>query len=93
MSSEKYDRCEYCRGSVRERRVTIGLRRANRFFDFRNVPIGVCVRCGERYYRGPVLESLERIMKSVRRPFKLVKLTSLDFSTVSKPDEKSALRN
>lgn len=54
----KYDKCEYCGGSVREKRVTIDLRVKGKLHIFENVPVGVCRKCGERYYRGRVLERL-----------------------------------
>lgn len=71
----KYDSCDYCGGPVRSRKVTVDLRRGKRLGVFHNVPVGVCNKCGERYYPGPVLERLEEILlhgvagaKSVRVP-------------------------
>ena len=57
----KYDQCDYCGGNVREKRVTVDLRVKGKLFVFDNVPVGVCQKCGERYYRGPVLERLEEL--------------------------------
>ncbi len=57
----KYDKCEYCGGNVREKRVTVDLRVKGKLYVFENVPVGVCQKCGERYYRGPVLERLEEL--------------------------------
>ena len=57
--ASKYDKCDYCDGNVREKRVTVDLRVKGKLFVFDNVPVGVCQKCGERYYRGPVLERLE----------------------------------
>lgn len=57
----KYDKCDYCGGTVREKRVTVDLRVKGKLFVFDNVPVGVCQKCGERYYRGPVLERLEEL--------------------------------
>jgi YgiT-type zinc finger domain-containing protein len=59
----RFDPCEICGGRVRERRVTVDLRRAERLFVFYHVPIGVCGKCGERYYLGPVLERLDELAK------------------------------
>jgi YgiT-type zinc finger domain-containing protein len=58
---KKRDRCEYCRGIVRTRRVTVDLRRRDKLFVFYNVPVGVCSTCGERYYSGPILERLDAL--------------------------------
>jgi YgiT-type zinc finger domain-containing protein len=57
----KYDKCDYCGGGVREKRVTVDLRVKGKLYVFDNVPVGVCQKCGERYYRGPVLERLEEL--------------------------------
>lgn len=59
----KFDPCEYCGGTVRTRRVTVDLRRKDRLCIFRNVPVGVCSKCGERYYLGRVLEQLDEIAR------------------------------
>lgn len=56
-----FDACEYCGGTVRAKRVTVDFRRKNDLFVFYNVPIGVCAKCGERYYPGPVLERLDEV--------------------------------
>jgi hypothetical protein len=39
----------------------VDLRRGDRLCVFKNVPIGVCAKCGERYYPGPVLEQLDEL--------------------------------
>ncbi|NUO79522.1 type II toxin-antitoxin system MqsA family antitoxin [candidate division KSB1 bacterium] len=57
----KYDTCDYCGGRVFEKRVTVDLRLKGKLYVFENVPVGVCRKCGERYYRGPVLERLEEL--------------------------------
>ena len=57
----KYDACDYCGGRVLEKRVTVDLRLKGKLYVFENVPVGVCRKCGERYYRGPVLERLEEL--------------------------------
>lgn len=62
-TATKYDNCDYCGGSVREKCVTVDLRIKNKLFVFDNVPVGVCRKCGERYYRGPVLERLEELAR------------------------------
>lgn len=57
----KYDKCDFCGGQVTEKRVTVDLRYKGRLYVFENVPVGLCRKCGERYYRGPVLERLEEV--------------------------------
>ena len=54
--------CEYCEGTVRERRV------AREAFKHRegsvileDVPIGVCDQCGSRYYHSSLLHRVEEV--------------------------------
>ena len=57
----KYDNCDYCGGRVFERLVTVDLRFKGKLYVFVFVAVGVCRICGERFYRGPVLERLEEL--------------------------------
>jgi YgiT-type zinc finger domain-containing protein len=56
-----YGRCENCGGALVEKRLTVKRLIGGKFRDFKNVPVGVCCDCGERTYKGPVLERLERM--------------------------------
>ena len=53
--------CEYCSGTVRERRVRDDYWRGDLLLIIENVPVGICDRCGERYYSATVLEKLDRL--------------------------------
>jgi YgiT-type zinc finger domain-containing protein len=75
----KFDACESCRGNVRERKVTVDLRRGKRLFVFYHVPIGVCTRCGERYYPGPVLERLNEVAQHGMSGAKKLSVPALDY--------------
>jgi len=53
------ENCEYCGGRIVEKRVDL-LRKVNRkYVLFKNVPAGVCMECGTRYYAANVLKTLE----------------------------------
>lgn len=51
--------CEYCGGSIVEKRVTIHRKIKGRYVLIENVPAGVCTKCGTRYYSANVLKTLE----------------------------------
>lgn len=51
--------CEYCGGSIIEKRVTIHRKIKGRYVLIENVPAGVCTKCGTRYYSANVLKTLE----------------------------------
>ncbi len=78
----KFDACELCTGKVRTRRVTVDLRRGTRLYIFRNVPVGVCAKCGERYYRGPLLEQLDEIAQHAVNGAKTIKVPAFDYAQV-----------
>ncbi|HEV8607069.1 MAG TPA: YgiT-type zinc finger protein [Tepidisphaeraceae bacterium] len=60
----KYGRCENCGGVVVEKRLTVDRRIGGKLHEFEDVPVGVCRDCGQRIYKGPVLEQLERMARS-----------------------------
>lgn len=56
--------CEFCDTELPlvERLVTLTMTREGRWYIFENVPARVCQNCGHRYYNGPLLLSLERMI-------------------------------
>lgn len=54
--------CEHCEGTVRERRVEReALRHKKNFVILENVPIGVCDKCGARYFDSSILRRVAEI--------------------------------
>jgi YgiT-type zinc finger domain-containing protein len=78
----RFDSCEYCNGPVRPRRVTVDLRRGTKLCIFRNVPLGVCARCGERYYPGAVLEQLDEIARRGLQGATSIRVPTIDYREV-----------
>lgn len=58
-----YDfRCEHCHGMVLERRAASeALRHKGKFVILEDVPIGVCEKCGARYFDAAVLRRVAEI--------------------------------
>jgi len=56
--------CEFCDTDKPQeaRRVTLTLSREGRWYIFENVPACVCPNCGHRYYDGPMMLELERMI-------------------------------
>ena len=72
MSDYQYGDCSFCGGEVIEQLVMVVRLYKGHVAIIENVPAGVCRQCGERYYRGAVVEEMERLMevspaKAVRR--------------------------
>lgn len=61
--------CEHCDGTVRERRVDREpLRHKGSFVILEDVPIGVCDRCGARYFDATVLRRVAEVGRGIRPP-------------------------
>ena len=62
-------RCEYCDGIVRERVIDReAFKHRYGFVILENVPIGVCDKCGCRYYHSTLLHRVEEIAARKRSP-------------------------
>jgi len=55
-------KCEYCDGTVREKIVKReSFKHKDGFVILENVPIGVCDRCGARYYHSSLLRRVAEV--------------------------------
>ena len=57
----KGDRCEFCEGEMRRRRVLARFRYKGLTIYIEDVPAWVCNKCGEQFFDAPVYKRLERI--------------------------------
>lgn len=75
MNDYQYADCSFCGGSVEEQQVTVVRMNQGRLVILEDVPAGVCRQCRERYYRGFVVEEMERLLNepspSVKREIKV----------------------
>ncbi len=61
--------CEYCDGTVQERLVEReAFKHRSGFVILENVPVGVCDKCGYRYYHSTVLHRVEEIASQKELP-------------------------
>lgn len=57
--------CEHCGGTVREQRVDReAMRHKGSFVILEDVPVGVCDRCGARYFDASILRRVAEIGRS-----------------------------
>jgi YgiT-type zinc finger domain-containing protein len=62
MQSEFGFRCEYCDGVVRPKRVAReAFKHKNGFVILEDVVIGICDRCGSRYYSAATLHRVHEL--------------------------------
>ena len=62
-------KCEYCKGTVRERLVRKEVfRYKTSFVMLEDVPVGVCDQCGYRYYHSTIMRRVEEIAEGKQAP-------------------------
>ena len=61
------ERCEYCRGVIREKKSNLSRRVKRKYIVIENVPTGVCTECGVRYYSANVLKTIEEAIVGRRK--------------------------
>ncbi len=66
MNFWKGETCEYCGGSIIEKRVTLHRKAQGKYVLIENVPAGVCTKCGTRYFAANVLKTVEESLRGRR---------------------------
>jgi len=56
--------CEYCEGRVRRQIVDEDFRYRGELILIQEVPVGVCDRCGSKYYPAQVLKKMQEIARN-----------------------------
>ena len=65
-------RCEYCDGTVQERIVEQEIfKHRDGFVILENVPVGVCDKCGYRYYHSALMRRVEEIAAQKESPARM----------------------
>ena len=69
MTNKYGYRCQYCEGMVRAKRVEReAFKHKQGFVILENVTIGVCDKCGNRYYSAATLRRVQAIATGVIAP-------------------------
>jgi YgiT-type zinc finger domain-containing protein len=53
------EQCEYCNGPIVEKIIDLPRKVGDKYVLIKNVPVGVCKKCGTKYYAANVLKSIE----------------------------------
>jgi YgiT-type zinc finger domain-containing protein len=62
-------KCEFCDGIVKEQRVEKeAFKHRKGFVILENVPVGICDKCGYRYYHSTILHKVEEIAEGKQAP-------------------------
>ena len=78
----KYDPCEYCDGQVKKQKARVDHWWKGKLFVIENVPVGICSRCGERYYEADVLRQLDRIAQGNVGSIRQIRISVSDYQRV-----------
>lgn len=64
-----YGDCYYCGGNVNESLSAVDFRWKGQLYIIEDVPCGVCVQCGEKYFTAAVEKSIDALIqtKAVKR--------------------------
>jgi YgiT-type zinc finger domain-containing protein len=67
--------CEHCEGTVKERRIEReAFRHKDSFVILEDVPIGVCEKCGSRYFDATVLRRVAEIGRGITPPVRIAQV-------------------
>lgn len=75
----KGDRCEFCAGEMKQRRILARFRYRGQTIYVENVPAWVCDKCGEEYFDAPVYKSLEEIARQRERIQRVISFPLAEF--------------
>ena len=68
------ERCEYCNGIIREKKMDLPRKLKDKYILIENVPTGVCTECGTRYYSANVLKTIEETVSGRRKATREVRV-------------------
>lgn len=57
------NKCYFCKGKTELKNVDVDFRWGDKLYVVRNVPVEVCIQCGERYYSARVSKKLDNLVK------------------------------
>lgn len=61
------EHCEYCNGSIVEKKLDLSRKVDGNYVLIENVPTGVCTQCGTRYYAANVLKTVKETIRGRRK--------------------------
>lgn len=69
-----YSDCFYCGGAVEERRLSREVRWQGQLFIIENVPLGVCIQCGEKVLTPEVGKGIDQVLQAKKQPAKMIQV-------------------
>lgn len=68
------EQCEYCDGPIVEKIIDLPRKLGGKYVLIRNVPVGVCRKCGTKYYGANILKTIESSVHGRRKAEKEISM-------------------
>jgi YgiT-type zinc finger domain-containing protein len=75
-----YGDCSFCGGEVKNKKVELDYRYKGKLYIFRDVPVGVCQQCNEKYLTAKVAKEIENRIKRKEKWNKTISVPVDSFS-------------
>ena len=62
------DKCQFCRGDLKNKTISLDLWKKEKLYVFKNVPAKVCDQCNEKYFSSKVYGAIDRLLKENSKP-------------------------
>ena len=62
-----------------EKLLTVDRHFNGKLHEFENVPVGVCEECGQRIFKGPVLQRMQRLANDKSLVKKIVRVPVMEY--------------
>lgn len=59
---------------MEERLITREIRWKEKLFIFENVPVGVCIQCGEKIIKPEVAKTIDHLIQEEKEPTKIIQV-------------------
>ena len=80
--TKKYSDCYFCGGVVEEKLLPRELRWKGQLLVFEEVPMGVCIQCGEKFLRPEVAKTIDRAIRERKRPPRTISVPVYDYNQI-----------
>lgn len=70
-------KCYFCQGKTKIKNIDVDFRWGDKLYVVEDVPVEVCIQCGERYYSAEISQKLDNLIKKgfqVPKPHKTMEV-------------------
>ena len=78
--SHNYSDCYFCGGEVKEKKLPREIWHNGQLYIIEDVPMGMCVQCGEKFVHADVAKALDGILAKKTSPQKTIRVPVYPFA-------------